>query len=61
MKKAYSGLVKDPRGTNTIALSNEGKINRKDFGLIWNATLETGGILVEEEVKLDAEIQFVKQ
>ena len=34
---------------------------RKDFGLNWNAALETGGVLVSDEVKINAEIQFVKQ
>jgi polyisoprenoid-binding protein YceI len=36
------------------------KINRKDFGLTWNATLETGGILVGDEVTISVEVQFVK-
>jgi polyisoprenoid-binding protein YceI len=38
-----------------------GKINREDFGLTWNAALETGGVLVSSDVKIAAEIQFVKQ
>ena len=41
--------------------SVNGKINRSDFGLNWNAALETGGVLVSEEVKIDAEVQFVQQ
>ena len=41
--------------------SVKGKINRSDFGLNWNAALETGGVLVSEEVKIDAEVQFVQQ
>jgi polyisoprenoid-binding protein YceI len=57
----YSGLLKDPWGNTKTAFSIEGKINRKDFGLNWNAALETGGVLVGEEVKLLAEIQLVKQ
>lgn len=57
----YSGLLKDPWGNSKIALSIESKINRKDFGLSWNAALETGGVLVGEEVKLVAEVQLVKQ
>ena len=36
------------------------KINRKDFGLNWNAALDTGGVLVSEEVKISAEVQFVR-
>lgn len=57
----YSGLMKDPWGNIKAGLSIETKINRKDFGLTWNAALETGGVLVGEEVKIFAEIQIVKQ
>lgn len=57
----YSGLMKDPWGNTKAGLSIETKINRKDFGLTWNAALETGGVLVGEEVKIFAEIQIVKQ
>jgi polyisoprenoid-binding protein YceI len=57
----YSGLMKDPWRNIKAGLSMSGKINRKDFGLTWNAALETGGVLVGEEVKLVAEIQLIKQ
>ena len=57
----FSGLMKDPWGNTKAGLSIETKINRKDFGLTWNAALETGGVLVGEEVKIFAEIQVVKQ
>jgi len=56
----YSGLMKDPWGNTKIGLSVDGKINRKDFGLTWNAALETGGVLVGEEIKLSSELQFAK-
>jgi polyisoprenoid-binding protein YceI len=52
--------AKDPWGNTRIAVSATTKINRKDFGLTWNAALETGGILVGEEVTISLEIQFVK-
>ncbi len=61
LETEYSGLMKDPWGNTKIGLSISGKINRKEFGLTWNAALETGGVLVGEEIKLNAEIQFVKQ
>ena len=51
---------KDPWGNTRIGISATTKINRKDFGLNWNATLETGGILVGEEVNLTVEAQFIK-
>jgi polyisoprenoid-binding protein YceI len=57
----YSGLMTDPWGNTKAGLSLETKINRKEFGLTWNAALETGGVLVGEEVKIFAEIQVVKQ
>lgn len=57
----FGGLNKDPWGNEKAGFSIDGKINRKDWGLNWNATLETGGVLVSEEVKIQAEVQFVKQ
>lgn len=52
---------KDPWGNTRIGLSATAKINRKDFGLVWNAALETGGVLVGDEVTLTLDVQFVKQ
>jgi polyisoprenoid-binding protein YceI len=51
---------KDPWGNTRIGLSATAKINRKDFGLGWNAALETGGVLVGEDVHITLEIQFIK-
>ena len=61
LKLEHGGMGKDPWGNTRIGFSVNGKINRKDFGLNWNAALEAGGVLVSEEVALNAEIQFVKQ
>jgi polyisoprenoid-binding protein YceI len=52
--------AKDPWGNTRVAVSATTKINRKDFGLTWNAALETGGILVGDEVTLTLDVQFVK-
>jgi polyisoprenoid-binding protein YceI len=52
--------AKDPWGNTRVAVSAITKINRKDFGLTWNAALETGGILVGDEVTITLDIQFVK-
>jgi len=57
----FGGVVKDPYGNTKAGFSINGKINRKDFGLTWNAALETGGVLVSDEVKIIAELQLVKQ
>jgi polyisoprenoid-binding protein YceI len=51
---------KDPWGNTRIGLSATTKINRKDFGLAWNAALETGGFLVGDDVAITLEVQFVK-
>ncbi len=51
---------KDPWGNTRIGLSATTKINRKDFGLGWNAALETGGFLVGEEVAITLDVQFIK-
>jgi len=57
----FGGIQKDPWGNIKSGFSVTGKINRKDFGLTWNAALETGGVMLGEEVKLALELQFVKQ
>ena len=57
----FGGIQKDPWGNIKSGFSVTGKINRKDFGLTWNAALETGGVMLGEEVKLNLELQFVKQ
>jgi len=51
---------KDPWGNTRIGLSATTKIHRKDFGLTWNAALETGGILVGEDVTITLDLEFVK-
>jgi polyisoprenoid-binding protein YceI len=55
-----SAPAKDPWGNTRIGLSATARINRKDFGLTWNAALETGGILIGEEVTITLDVQFVK-
>lgn len=57
----YSGVSKDPWGNEKAGFSLNGKINRKDFGITYNATLETGGLMLGEELKIIGEIQLVKQ
>jgi len=57
----FGGIATDPWGNTKAGFTLTGKINRTDFGLSWNAALETGGVMVSEEVKLAGELQFVKQ
>jgi polyisoprenoid-binding protein YceI len=52
--------AKDPWGNTRIGLSATAKINRKDFGLVWNAGLETGGVLVGEDVTISLDVEFIK-
>jgi polyisoprenoid-binding protein YceI len=61
LETEVSGLMKDPWGNTKVGLNATGKINRKDWGLNWNSALETGGVLVSEEVKLNIELQLLKQ
>ncbi len=57
----FGGLMVDPWGNVKAGFTIDGKINRKDFGLTWNAALEAGGVLVGEEIKLSLEVQLLKQ
>lgn len=57
----FGGFMKDPYGNEKAGFSISGKLNRKDFGLNWNAALEAGGVMVGNEIKINAEVQFVKQ
>ncbi|WP_316816494.1 YceI family protein [Pedobacter nyackensis] len=57
----FGGIATDPWGNTKAGFTISGKINRTDFGLTWNAALETGGVMVSEEVKILGELQFVKQ
>jgi len=52
--------VKDPWGNTRLGLSATTRINRKDFGLTWNAALEAGSVLVGDEVTITLDVQFVK-
>jgi polyisoprenoid-binding protein YceI len=55
-----SGEGKDPWGNIRMGASATTKIKRSDFGLTWNAALETGGIMVADELKIELEIQMIK-
>jgi polyisoprenoid-binding protein YceI len=61
LKAEISDVAKDPWGNLKVGAIVTGKINRKDWGLNWNATLETGGFLVADDIKIDCEVQLVKQ
>ena len=57
----FNGFSKSPWGTMNAGFSAHTKLNRKDWGLTWNVALETGGWLVGDELKIDVEVELVKQ
>ena len=61
IKVEFGGIVIDPYGQTKAGFTVTGKISRKDFGLTWNAVTEAGSVVVSDEIKLNAEIQLVKQ
>jgi len=56
----YNGSTKDPWGSTRAGFSAEGKLNRKDFGMIWNKTLDNGGLVVGDEVQIRLDIECIK-
>lgn len=57
----FGGVAKDPWGNSKAGFTLNGKINRKDWNLTWNAALEAGGVLVGETVNIICEVQLLKQ
>jgi polyisoprenoid-binding protein YceI len=57
----FEGRAKDPWGNSRLVYNATGKIRRTDFGLNWNQALETGGVLVSEDVKIAVEAQFIQK
>jgi polyisoprenoid-binding protein YceI len=56
----YTGAARDPFGNDRIGFEGATEINRKDWGLTWNAALETGGILVGDKIKIELDISAIK-
>jgi polyisoprenoid-binding protein YceI len=56
----YEGRGRDPWGGERVSFSADAKIDRRDFGLVWNAALETGGVLVSNDIKIHLEIQAIR-
>lgn len=55
----FGGIIIDPWGNEKAGFTLSGKINRNDWGLVWNTAMETGGILVGEEVKISCEVELI--
>jgi polyisoprenoid-binding protein YceI len=56
----FGGIVKDPWGNTKAGFTLNGRVNRKDYGLVWNVVTEAGGILVGEEVHISCEVQLIE-
>lgn len=61
LRARFEGLITDPWGNERVGLGAEGKIKRSDFGLKWNQALETGGVVVGEDVRLSIQAEAVRQ
>lgn len=57
----FGGIIKDPWGNEKAGFAVSGKINRSDWGLTWNTTLEAGGILVSDEISISCEIELINK
>lgn len=57
----WAGIAKDPWGNTKAGLNLSGRIDRKEWGLNWNAALEAGGVLVSEEVRIQCEVQLARK
>ena len=56
----FGGIVKDPWGNTKAGFTITGKLNRKDFGLTWNAMTEAGGLVVSDEVKINCGVELTE-
>jgi polyisoprenoid-binding protein YceI len=57
----FEGRGTDPWGKERAGFSASAEIDRRDWGLRWNQAIETGGVLVANKVRIEAEVQFVKE
>lgn len=56
----FGGVMKDPWGNQKAGVTVNGKVNRKEWGLNWNAALEAGGVLVGDEIRIECDFQLLK-
>jgi polyisoprenoid-binding protein YceI len=57
----FTGTVIDPSGRKKAGFTINGKISRKEFGLLWNAVTEAGNVVVSDDVKINADVQLIRQ
>ena len=61
VKVHFGGIVVDPYGQTKAGFEVEGKISRKEFGLVWNVVTEAAQVVVSDEIRILAEVELVKQ
>jgi polyisoprenoid-binding protein YceI len=61
LKAEYSGQIKDPQGNTRAGLTATGKIDRTEFGLTWNPVLESGGVMVSSDVKIEIDLEAINK
>ena len=61
LKVEFGGIVVDPYGQTKAGFTVNGKVSRKEFGLTWNAVTEAGQVVVSDDIRIQCEIQLVKQ
>ncbi len=57
---AFNGVAKDPWGNMRAGFTGEGKLNRKDFGMVWSKTMDSGGLVVGDEVLIKLDVECIK-
>jgi polyisoprenoid-binding protein YceI len=57
----FGGFIKDPWGNEKAGFTVSGKINRSEWGLVWNTTIETGGLMVSDEVDISCEVELINK
>lgn len=57
----FGGIIKDPWGNEKAGFAVSGKINRSDWGLTWNSTIEAGGVLVSDELSISCELELINK
>ncbi len=61
LKVEFGGVAQDPWGNTRAGFELNGDINRKDFGLVWSAVTETGGIVLADTVRINCHVELIKQ
>jgi polyisoprenoid-binding protein YceI len=59
LKVLFGGMISDPSNIDRLGITVEGKIKRSDWGLLWNTTLEKGGVMVSDEVTISCEFELI--